>query len=94
MQLHPLSSSQSPFMFKKLPLPPHPPLQNNNKRIIHIQELLPFLPLLSHPHPQFVAVKSLIIIPPYIDYTSCYAQGLVSVYGGEHFLIKFFLMYF
>jgi hypothetical protein len=60
-----------------MPLP-QPPPQNNSRRIIHRQELLP--PPLSHPHPQFVAVKSLIIMPPYIDYTSCYAGRLVGVY--------------
>ncbi len=37
-------------------LPPHPP-QQHSSRMIHSQELLN--PPVSHPHPQFVAVKSL-----------------------------------
>lgn len=45
-----------------LPLPPHPP-QKMSSKMIHRQELLPLLlkrPPFSHPHPQFVALKSLI----------------------------------
>lgn len=71
MQLQ-LSSSPQPMLKKLLPHPPKPP-QNNNKRIIQRQELLLKPPLLSHPHPQLVAVKSLIVVPPNIDYTLCYA---------------------
>ena len=66
IQPHPPSLS----LLKKPPSPPKLLPQNNNKRIIHRQALLPPL---SRPHPQFVAVKSLILVPPYIDYTSCYA---------------------
>lgn len=43
-------------------LPPHPP-QQQSRRIIHRQEDIPFP--LSHPHPQFVAVKSLMLNPPF-----------------------------
>ena len=42
-------------------LPPHPP-QQASRRMIHRQEDIPFP--LSHPHPQFVAVKSLMLNPP------------------------------
>ena len=42
-------------------LPPHPP-QQQSRRMIHRQEDIPFP--LSHPHPQFVAVKSLMLNPP------------------------------
>jgi len=51
---------------KPPPLPPHPP-HNTSKRIIQIQEFEPELLLLLQPHgppPQFVAAKSLILIPP------------------------------
>ena len=41
--------------------PPHPP-QQQSSRMIHRQEDMP-LPF-SHPHPQFVAVKSLMLNPP------------------------------
>ena len=43
------------------PFPPHPP-QQQSRRMIHRHEDIP-LPL-SHPHPQFVAVKSLMLNPP------------------------------
>ena len=46
---------------------PHPPQQHSSK-IIHSQELLN-VPA-SHPHPQFVAVKSLMEKPPNILYYS------------------------
>ena len=41
---------------------PHPP-QKISSKMIHRQELLPLLkrPPFSHPHPQFVALKSLIL---------------------------------
>lgn len=42
-------------------LPPHPP-QQQSRRMIHRQEDIPFP--LSHPHPQFVAVNSLMLNPP------------------------------
>lgn len=47
------------------PLPPNPfphPPQQQRRRIIHRQEDIPFP--FSHPHPQFVAVKSLMLNPP------------------------------
>ena len=40
---------------------PHPP-QQQRRRMIHRQEDMPFP--FSHPHPQFVAVKSLMLNPP------------------------------
>lgn len=50
-----------------MPLP-HPQLQNKSKRMIQVQQLFPPLkspqPLLSQPQPQFVADKSLIVLPP------------------------------
>jgi len=44
---------------------PHPP-QKNSKMMIQIMELHPhpLLERLDVPHPQFVAVKSLIALPP------------------------------
>ena len=45
--------------------PPHPPQQKNSRIMIH-QQLFPPKTLLPslHPHPQFVAVKSLMRNPP------------------------------
>ena len=51
-----------PHPFPLNVLPPHPP-QQQSRRIIHRQEDIPFP--LSHPHPQFVAVKSLMLNPPF-----------------------------
>ena len=53
----------------KRPEPPHPQpslplLQKQSRRSIHIMELHPHPLLLFVPHPQFVAVKSLIVLPP------------------------------
>lgn len=64
----------------QIQLSPHPhplscpfpkPPQQNNKRMIHRQELLfPHLSSPPHPHPQLVAVKSLMLNPPFeIVYT-------------------------
>lgn len=53
-------------LFRPIPLPLHPPQQESRSRIqIREEQLL----LLSHPHPQFVAVKSLILFPPEISFT-------------------------
>ena len=46
--------------FRQNPFP-HPP-QQQRRRMIHRQEDMPFP--FSHPHPQFVAVKSLMLNPP------------------------------
>ena len=63
------------------PLPPHPP-QQESKRIIQMMELHPH-PLLTvlAPHPQPVAVKSLMILPPKIIlfYGLSYVGGLYEV---------------
>lgn len=63
------------------PQPPHPlPPQQHKIRIRKIRlqpEPLPnpqTLPPLSHPHPQFVAAKSLMLVPPKLDYTPSYAK--------------------
>jgi len=62
----------------KIP-PPQPPLlppQQLSKRMIQIQLQHPLPPpkieelLLQELHPQFVAVKSLIVVPPSFIYTS------------------------
>ena len=57
------SSCQNSFKIDQHPHPllPNPP-QQQSRRMIHRHEDIP-LPL-SHPHPQFVAVKSLILNPP------------------------------
>ena len=56
------------------PFPPHPP-QQQSRRMIHRHEDIP-LPL-SHPHPQFVAVKSLILNPPVgLLFTVLYYAGV------------------
>ena len=48
--------------------------------MIHRQELPPKPEEDSHPHPQFVALKSLIFLPPYLLFTMLYyVAGLVSV---------------
>ena len=59
---------------KPYPLPqPLPFPQQASRRMIQIQLLHPqplLQPLLSHPHPQFVAAKSLILFPPR-DHLQC-----------------------
>lgn len=66
MLSHPHPEEEPPP--KKLPPHPHPSLpllQKASRIIIHIMELHPHPPLrLLVPHPQFVAVKSLIVLPP------------------------------
>ena len=57
--IHRQLSLPHPFPLKVLP--PHPP-QQQRRRMIHRQEDIPFP--FSHPHPQFVAVKSLMLNPP------------------------------
>ena len=54
-------SDQHPQPFPPNVFPPHPP-QQQRRRMIHRQEDIPFP--FSHPHPQFVAVKSLMLNPP------------------------------
>jgi hypothetical protein len=62
-----------------LPFPPQPP-QQQSRRIIHRQELPPNPEEDSHPHPQFVALKSLMLLPPFLLFTMLYyVAGLVSV---------------
>ncbi len=61
---HPLS--ELPPKRPPNPLPPHPP-QQESKRIIQMMELHPHpLFALLTPHPQPVAVKSLMLLPPKI----------------------------
>ena len=63
--------SPQPSLFLKNP-PPHPP-QHARRMMIQIQDI-PLL--LSHPHPQFVAVKSLISFSSeIIIYNVSYAWG-------------------
>ncbi len=68
-----------PPLPKLIPLP-HPQLQNKSKRMIQVQQLFPPLkspqPLLSQPQPQFVADKSLIVLPPKRFYTVLYEYVL------------------
>ncbi len=70
MLSHPHPEDEPPP--KKLPPHPHPSLpllQKASRIIIHIMELHPHPPLrLLVPHPQFVAVKSLIVLPPKFFY--------------------------
>lgn len=54
-------SQPDPLLLRPKPLPPHPP-QQQSRMMSHRQEDIPFP--LSHPHPQFVAVKSLMLNPP------------------------------
>lgn len=69
---------------------PHPPLlfinppplpQQLSKRMIQIQELHPPL-LLSHPHPQFVAAKSLIFKSSINLITVYYMRGACNRCGN------------
>lgn len=76
---------------------PHPP-QQNNRRMIQIQ-LPPISPPLLLPHPQlfpqpqFVAVKSLIVLPPSFVYGLFYAWGLVDVSAVAVWYVKFLVAY-
>lgn len=73
---HPLSE------FPKRPLFPHPP-QKESKIIIQIMELHPnplLLEAVEEPHPQPVAVKSLIVLPP---------KGLFMLYHMNYGLYVF-----
>ena len=66
-----------PQPFPPNPFPPQPP-QQQSRRMIHRHEDIP-LPL-SHPHPQFVAVKSLILNPPVgLLFTVLYYAGARKV---------------
>lgn len=51
-----------------------------NPQLLLVGVLHPQLQLvLSSPHPQFVAAKSLIVNPPDFDYTSSYAKDRLCV---------------
>ncbi len=88
-----LSHPQPEPFAPKSPEPPHPQpslplLQKQSRRSIHIMELHPHPLLLFVPHPQFVAVKSLIVFPPkfflFMVYTMSMAWLCLRV--GEFFL--------
>ena len=60
----------------QLLLPPNPTLLPQPPVLPHPQLLPHPQPLFSHPHPQLVADKSLILIPPKGFYSVSYVHGL------------------
>ena len=70
---HPPQQMRSRMIHRQLLSPPQPllhpnplpqPPQQMRRRMIHKQEFIPLPHPLSHPHPQFVAVNSLMLNPP------------------------------
>ena len=80
-----LSQPHPELPLKRLVPNPQPqpslfPLNKESRRMIQIMELHPHPELLFPPQPQFVAVKSLIILPPkFFIYGLYYVLWLASV---------------
>ena len=86
MKSHPKPNPQD--VLQLLPPHPHPKLKPppQQHRRIRIQRMLPppLPPVVhSHPQPQFVAAKSLILVPPEIFFTVYLMRGGLAVFHGN-----------